>query len=86
MTKVATMNIVVLEQRSELTMSNTENFEFKVDQLILTCQELKRDNLALKKRESALIAEKNQLAKRNDITKRKVENMISRLQALGSVS
>ncbi len=67
-------------------MSNTENFESKVDQLILACQELKRDNLALQKRESALIAEKNQLAKRNDITKRKVENMISRLQALGSVS
>ena len=86
MTKVATMNIVIVEQRSELTMSNTENFESKVDQLILACQELKRDNLALKKRESALIAEKNQLAKRNDITKRKVENMISRLQALGSVS
>ena len=80
------MNIVVFEQRSELTMSNTDNFESKVDQLISACQELKRDNLALKKRESALIAEKNQLAKRNDITKRKVENMISRLQALGSVS
>ena len=80
------MNIVVFEQRSELTMSNTDNFESKVDQLILACQELKRDNLALKKRESALIAEKKQLAKRNDITKRKVENMISRLQALGSVS
>ena len=54
------MNIVVFEQRSELTMSNTDNFESKVDQLILACQELKRDNLALKKRESALIAEKNQ--------------------------
>ena len=67
-------------------MSNTDNFESKVDQLILACQELKRDNLALKKTETALIAEKNQLAKRNDITKRKVENMISRLQALGSVS
>ena len=80
------MNIVVFEQRSELTMSNTDNFESKVDQLILACQELKKDNLALKKRENALIAEKNQLAKRNDITKRKVENMISRLQALGSVS
>ena len=86
MTKLATMNIVISEQKSELTMSNTENFESKVDQLISACQELKRDNLALKKRESALIAEKNQLAKRNDITKRKVENMISRLQALGSVS
>ena len=80
------MNIVVFEESSELKMSNTDNFESKVDQLILACQELKRDNLALKKRESALIAEKNQLAKRNDITKRKVENMISRLQALGSVS
>ena len=67
-------------------MSTTENFESKVDELILACKELKRDNLVLKKRESALIAEKNQLAKRNDITKRKVENMISRLQALGSIS
>ena len=80
------MNIVVFEESSELKMSNTDNFESKVDQLILACQELKRDNLALKKRERALIAEKNQLTKRNDITKRKVENMISRLQALGSVS
>ena len=80
------MNIVVVDQRSELTMSTTENFESKVDELILACKELKRDNRVLKKRESALIAEKNQLAKRNDITKRKVENMISRLQALGSIS
>ena len=63
-------------------MSDSETFESKVDQLILTCQQLNRDNMALKKRENELISEKNQLAKRNDITKRKVENMISRLQTL----
>ena len=65
-------------------MSNSETFESKVDQLILTCQQLKRDNMALKKRENELISEKNQLAKCNDITKRKVENMISRLQTLSA--
>tara|TARA_Y200000002_G_scaffold203606_1_gene167996 strand:+ start:32 stop:235 length:204 start_codon:yes stop_codon:yes gene_type:complete len=63
-------------------MSDSESFESKVDQLILTCQQLKRDNMALKKRENELVSEKNQLAKCNDITKRKVENMISRLQTL----
>ena len=65
-------------------MSDSESFESKVDQLILTCQQLKRDNMALKKRENELITEKNQLAKCNDITKRKVENMISRLQTLSA--
>ena len=63
-------------------MSDSESFESKVDRLILTCQQLKRDNMTLKKRENELISEKNQLAKCNDITKRKVENMISRLQTL----
>ena len=65
-------------------MSDSEIFESKVDQLILICQQLKRDNMALKKRENELISEKNQLAKCNDITKRKVENMISRLQTLSA--
>lgn len=65
-------------------MSDLETFESKIDQLILTCQQLKRDNMALKKRENELISEKNQLAKCNDITKRKVENMISRLQTLSA--
>ena len=65
-------------------MSDSETFESKVDQLILTCQQLKRDNMALKKRENELISEKTQLAKCNDITKRKVENMISRLQTLSA--
>tara|TARA_B100001093_G_scaffold210817_1_gene202374 strand:+ start:201 stop:404 length:204 start_codon:yes stop_codon:yes gene_type:complete len=65
-------------------MSDSESFESKVDQLILTCQQLKRDNMALKKRENELVSEKNQLAKCNDITKRKVENMISRLQTLSA--
>ena len=65
-------------------MSDSETFESKVDQLILICQQLKRDNMALKKRENELISEKNQLAKCNDITKRKVENMISRLQTLSA--
>ena len=65
-------------------MSDSESFESKVDRLILTCQQLKRDNMTLKKRENELISEKNQLAKCNDITKRKVENMISRLQTLSA--
>jgi cell division protein ZapB len=65
-------------------MSDSETFESKVDQLILTCQQLKRDNMALKKRENELISEKNQLVKCNDITKRKVENMISRLRTLSA--
>jgi cell division protein ZapB len=65
-------------------MSETDNFEQKLDQLIELCQQLKRDNHALRNREDELLGERSQLMKKNDMARQKVETMINRLQALSS--
>tara|TARA_B100001063_G_C16590902_1_gene465591 strand:+ start:257 stop:463 length:207 start_codon:yes stop_codon:yes gene_type:complete len=63
-------------------MSEPDNFEQKLDQLIELCQKLKRDNQALRNREDELIGERSQLIKKNDMARQRVETMISRLQTL----
>ncbi|MDG1749814.1 MAG: TIGR02449 family protein [Porticoccaceae bacterium] len=65
-------------------MSEPDNFEQKLDQLIELCQQLKRDNHALRNREDELLGERSQLMKKNDTARQKVETMINRLQALSS--
>lgn len=65
-------------------MSEPDNFEQKLDQLIELCQQLKRDNHALRNREDELLGERSQLLKKNDMARQKVETMINRLQALSS--
>ncbi len=65
-------------------MSEPDNFEQKLDQLIELCQQLKRDNHALRSREDELLGERSQLMKKNDMARQKVETMINRLQALSS--
>ena len=65
-------------------MSEPDNFEQKLDQLIELCQQLKRDNHALRNREDELLWERSQLMKKNDMSRQKVETMINRLQALSS--
>ena len=58
-------------------MSEPDNFEQKLDQLIELCQKLKRDNQALRNREDELIGERSQLIKKNDMARQRVETMIS---------
>jgi len=65
-------------------MSEPDNFEQKLDQLIELCQQLKRDNHALRNREDELLGERSQLMKKNDMARQKIETMINRLQALSS--
>ena len=65
-------------------MSEPDNFEQKLDQLIELCQQLKRDNHSLRNREDELLGERSQLMKKNDMARQKVETMINRLQALSS--
>ena len=65
-------------------MTDTDNFEEKLDRLIELCQQLKRDNKALREREGDLLGERSQLMKKNEMTRQKVETMINRLQALSA--
>ena len=65
-------------------MTDTDNFEEKLDRLIELCQQLKRDNKALREREVDLLGERSQLMKKNEMARQKVETMINRLQALSA--
>ena len=65
-------------------MTYTDNFEEKLDRLIELCQQLKRDNKALREREGDLLGERSQLMKKNEMARQKVETMINRLQALSA--
>ena len=65
-------------------MTDTDNFEEKLDRLIELCQQLKRDNKALREREGDLLGERSQVMKKNEMARQKVETMINRLQALSA--
>ena len=65
-------------------MTDTDNFEEKLDRLIELCQQLKRDNKALREREGDLLGERSQLMKKNEMARQKVETMINRLQSLSA--
>jgi len=65
-------------------MTDTDNFEEKLDRLIELCQQLKRDNKALREREGDLLGERSQLMKKNEMARQKVETMINRLQTLSA--
>jgi cell division protein ZapB len=65
-------------------MTDTDNFEDKLDRLIELCQQLKRDNKALREREGDLLGERSQLMKKNEMARQKVETMINRLQTLSA--
>lgn len=65
-------------------MTDTDSFEDKLDRLIELCQQLKRDNKALREREGDLLGQRSQLMKKNEMARQKVETMINRLQALSA--
>lgn len=65
------------------------DLENKIDQLINACQQLSDENRTLqqqlatnKERESAWQQERSRLVEKNEMAKRRVEAMISRLKSL----
>jgi uncharacterized protein (TIGR02449 family) len=65
-------------------MTDTEEFEQKLDQLIATCQQLKRDNAKLREREAGLVGERGTLLEQNEMACKKIKDMIDRLRSLSA--
>ena len=65
-------------------MSNTEEFEQKLDQLIATRQQLKRENATLREREAGLVGERGTLLEQNEMARKKIKDMIDRLRSLSA--
>lgn len=65
-------------------MTDTQNFEQKLDQLIAACQQLKEENATLRQREAGLVGERSELLQQNESAREKIKAMINRLQSLSA--
>ena len=65
-------------------MTDSHNFEHKLDQLIAACQQLKEENAALREREAGLVGERGELLQKNEMARKQIKTMISRLQSLSA--
>lgn len=65
-------------------MANREftALQHKVDELIRLCHQLNEENKALKAREAALMVERNRLSEKHELSRSRVEAMVTRLKAL----
>ena len=65
-------------------MTETDNVEQKLDQLIELCQQLKRENQTLLEREAGLIGERSELIEKHEMARQKIEAMINRLRSMSA--
>ena len=54
----------------------------KVDQLVKLCDQLSRENKALREKESLWVRDRSRLIEKNELARSRVESMISRLKSL----
>ncbi|MEC9375711.1 MAG: TIGR02449 family protein [Pseudomonadota bacterium] len=56
--------------------------ENRLDELVITCSQLKDENRSLKDRQDSLIADRATLLQKNEQVRARVEAMIGRLKAM----
>lgn len=54
----------------------------KIDQLVKLCEQLSRENKALREKESNWVRERSRLIEKNELARGRVEAMITRLKSL----
>ncbi len=59
-----------------------ERLAKRLDDLVLTCNQLKEENRSLRQRQDALTAERATLLQKNEQVRARVEAMIGRLKAM----
>lgn len=62
--------------------ADLETLESRINELITLCEQLSRENGALRTQQSAWTTERAKLIEKNELAKSKVESMISRLKSL----
>ena len=65
-----------------MTDNQLKHLEKKIDELIALCQELERENRALKDDQAGWRRERKDLIDKNELARNKVEAMIDRLRAM----
>jgi len=65
-------------------MSETDisKLESRIDELITVCDQLKSENTALRERQGSLVEEKEQLIKKADKARTRVQGILNRLRSM----
>lgn len=69
-----------------MTESALNTLSTKLDSLIQLCDQLRRENQALREKENTWNMERSRLIEKNELARSRVEAMISRLKSLESES
>ena len=59
-----------------------KTLEFRVDELIQLCHQLKNENQALREQQALLMAERAHLLEKNELARSRIEAMIQRLKSM----
>jgi len=70
------------EKINDIAEQELKKLEFRVNELIHTCERLKEENRLLRERQGDLSDERLNLLKKNEMARTKVESIIARLKAL----
>jgi cell division protein ZapB len=70
------------ESINDIAEQELKKLEFRINELILTCERLKEENRLLRERQGNLNDERLDLMKKNDMARAKVEAIVTRLRAL----
>ena len=71
-----------LSQYTRMAKKQLNELEKKIDELIALCQELNRENQALKTDNAGWHLERKDLVDKNELARNKVEAMIGRLRTM----
>ena len=67
-----------------MTAESMDGLEQKINQLVELADQLQRENIALRDRESGLMRERGELLEKNEQARNRVERMIARLKTLNT--
>lgn len=59
-----------------------ERLERRIDELVVTCNQLKEENRSLRARQDSLMGERASLLQKNEQVRSRVEAMVGRLKAM----
>ena len=65
-----------------MTQATLNTLETKLDRLLQLCEQLTKENRALREKESGWLRERTRLVEKNELARTRVEAMISRLRNL----
>ncbi|MEJ2061147.1 MAG: TIGR02449 family protein [Gammaproteobacteria bacterium] len=74
------------ERLNDIAEQELKRLEYRLNELIQTCERLKQENRLLREQQEQILAERSTLLDKQDEARRKVEKIITQLRSMESVA